>query len=216
MAHESAIRWPAASSAEWTLTVVTPRPDTTDQPVVDLSHLPDQELVARTLAGEPTAFDVLVERHRRTVYHVCYRFTPNHEDASDLAQDVFVRAWRGLARFKGEAAFSTWLYRIAVNACLNKVSARAVALEPIDDPDRFEDERADRPGAALLRGERADAVRQAIRALPPKQRATLVLRVYHELSHQEIARVLGSSVGAAKANFFHALGNLKRLLGGEP
>jgi RNA polymerase sigma-70 factor (ECF subfamily) len=127
-----------------------------------------------------------------------------------------VRAWRGLGRFKGEAALSTWLYRIAVNTCLNKVGARVPVTEPIDDLDRFADTRTDAPGAALHRRERAAAVRRAIQSLPRKQRATLILRAYHELPHQEIAGILGSSVGAVKANFFHALGNLKRILGSEP
>ena len=176
----------------------------------------DAELVARAVGGDPAAFDVLVERHRRAVYMVCYRFVHHHDDASDLAQDVFVRAWRGLPRFKGDAAFSTWLYRIAVNTCLNKVASRPLPTEPLEDADRIEDPRAERPGADLVRAERAAAVRRAIRALPNKQRATLVLRLYHELSHQQIAEVLGSSVGAVKANFFHALGNMRRILGSEP
>ena len=70
------------------------------------------------------AFDEIVARHRRSVYQVCFRFTNNHEDASDLAQEAFVRAWKGLGSFKGEAALSTWLYRIAVNVCLNRVGAK--------------------------------------------------------------------------------------------
>jgi RNA polymerase sigma-70 factor (ECF subfamily) len=185
-------------------------------PEASLATLTDAELVARAMEGEPRAFDLLVERHRRAVYQVCYRFVHHHEDASDLAQDVFVRAWRGLARFKGEAAFTTWLYRIAVNACLNHRSGRALHDEPLEATDRIEDTQAERPGAGLRRAERAAAVRRAIRALPNRQRATLVLRLYHELSHQEIADILGSSVGTVKANFFHALGTMRKILGSEP
>jgi RNA polymerase sigma-70 factor (ECF subfamily) len=146
---------------------------------------------------------------------LCYRFVNNHEDASDLSQEVFVKAWRGLRSFKGEAALSTWLYRIAVNVCLNRVSAKKPETEPIH-PDRFEDTRSEDPSASLVRGERAAAVRRAIASLPQKQRATLILRAYHDLSHQQIASILGSSVGAVKANFFHALGNLRKILGSEP
>lgn len=183
-------------------------------------HVPEPERDDRTLvqavqAGDKNAFDEIVERHRRAVYQVCYRFVNNHEDASDLAQETFVRAWKGLAAFKGESALSTWLYRIAVNVCLNRVSARRLEVEPLDS-DRFVDTRTELPGASLFRQERADAVRQAIAELPEKQRATLILRAYHEMSHQEIADVLGSSVGAVKANFFHALANLKKILGSEP
>ena len=158
-----------------------------------------------------SAFDVIVERHQRAVYRVCYRFTQNQADASDLAQDVFVRAYRGLARFKGQAALSTWLYRIAVNVCLNKVSARRLPIEPLDETP-IVDERLERPDEPLLRSDRARRVKAAIARLPKKQRATVILRVYHELPHEEIARMLGSSVGAVKANFFHALNSLRRLL----
>ena len=152
-----------------------------------------------------------MERHRRSVYLLCYRFVGNHEDASDLSQDVFVRAYKGLQRFRGQSSLGTWIYRIGVNVCLNRVSAKRPATEPIDARPHL-DQRAVDPAAELLKGERASQVREAISQLPRKQRATVILRVYHELSHEEIAGILGSSVGAVKANFFHALGNLKRLL----
>jgi len=183
---------------------------------VSVTNPTDSELVARSLAGEREAFDVIVERHRRHVYHLCYRFVGNHEDASDLAQDVFIRAFKSLKSFKGDAALGTWLHRIAVNVSLNRLSAAKAPTQPIDSLVRTSDPRAASPAEsaadALLRGERAEEVRAAIAQLPKKQRATLILRVYHELSHQEIATVLGSSVGAVKANFFHALNNLKKLL----
>ncbi|MGE0042979.1 MAG: RNA polymerase sigma factor [Vicinamibacterales bacterium] len=180
-----------------------------------LESLDDAALVAASVAGRREAFDVIVTRHRRTVYQVCFRFVGNHEDASDLAQDAFVRAWRGLRNFKGQAQLSTWLYRIAVNVCLNRVGTRRLDVEPLES-DRFEDAQAVDPRKELIRGERAVAVRRAIAALPKKQRATLILRTYHEMSHQQIADILGSSVGAVKANFFHALANLKKILGSEP
>ena len=174
----------------------------------------DRALVRATLDGDREAFDELVRRHQRHVYHLCYRFAGNHEDASDLAQDVFIRAYKGLRGFKGESTFATWLYRIGVNVCLNRVASRTasrtVAFEHFDRL-AAGTERAD---GALLRDERAAEVRAAIARLPPKQRAALILRVYHELPHDEIAEVLGSSVGAVKANFFHALANLKKQLQG--
>jgi RNA polymerase sigma-70 factor, ECF subfamily len=195
---------------EWTVKVV--QPATT--PVADyatLADLDEQQLVTLCLAGRREAFDVIVEKHRRTVYQLCYRFVSNHEDASDLAQEVFIRAYKGLQRFRGQSSLGTWLYRIGVNVCLNRVGVRRPATEPLDARPHV-DEQAKDPNDELLRGERAREVRAAIAQLPKKQRATVILRVYHELSHEEIAGVLGSSVGAVKANFFHALGNLKRLL----
>jgi RNA polymerase sigma-70 factor (ECF subfamily) len=217
MSHDSAIRSapPLGMAArQWAVKVVDPRAPKVD-PSTMLAALDDAALVEASVAGQREAFDIIVERHRRAVYQVCFRFVNNHEDASDLAQETFVRAWRGLRRFKGQAALSTWLYRIAVNVSLNRVSTRKLETEPIET-DRFEDPHAEDPGAGLVRGERAAAVRRAIAALPEKQRATLILRAYQDLSHQQIADILGSSVGAVKANFFHALGNLKKILGSEP
>src|SRR3954471_22474616 len=100
---------------------------------VTVTNQTDAELVRACLAGERQAFDVLVERHQRHVYHLCYRFAGNHEDANDLSQDVFIRAYRGLKTFKGQASLGTWLYRIGVNVCLNKVGAknRGEPLEPL-------------------------------------------------------------------------------------
>jgi RNA polymerase sigma-70 factor (ECF subfamily) len=183
---------------------------------VTVTNPTDTELVAATLQGDRDAFGVIVERHGRHVYQLCYRFAGNHQDASDLAQDVFIRAFRSLRTFKGNSALGTWLYRIAVNVSLNKVSANAVELERLDARSRAQDvslaSDAESAADVLLRGERAARVRAAIARLPKKQRATLILRVYHDLPHDEIARILGSSVGAVKANFFHALNNLKKLL----
>lgn len=198
---------------DWTVSVVQPdQAAETDRATI--TNLDERELVAACLAGRRDAFDVIVERHRRTVYQLCYRFVGNHEDASDLAQDIFLRAYRGLDRFRGQSALGTWLYRIGVNVCLNRVSVKRPLTEPIDSRPHL-DERAADPATELLRGERAAQVRSAIAKLPRKQRATVILRVYHELSHEEIAGVLGSSVGAVKANFFHALGNLRNLLKGD-
>lgn len=217
MTHGSAVRnaWAPAVATGWTVTVVNPSTSEAGA-ASDVAGMDDAALVAASVEGRREAFDMIVERHRRTVYQVCYRFVSNHEDASDLSQESFVRAWRGLKTFKGQSALSTWLYRIAVNVCLNRVSIKTPPSEPIESTDRFEDTRIVSAQAALLRDERAAAVRKAIAALPKKQRATLILRTYHDLSHQQIADILGSSVGATKANFFHALANLKKILGNEP
>jgi RNA polymerase sigma-70 factor (ECF subfamily) len=139
---------------------------------------------------------------------------PNHEDASDLSQEVFLRAFRALHKFRGQASLGTWLYRIGVNVCLNRLSLKTPRHEPLDEQAQVDTE-SESPPDRILRAERQVRVRLAVARLPAKQRAALVLRVYQEMSHQEIAKSLGTSVGAAKANVFHALRNLKRLLGGE-
>jgi RNA polymerase sigma-70 factor (ECF subfamily) len=171
----------------------------------------DRALVDACLAGRREAFDEIVQRNQRQIYQVCYRFAGNHEDTSDLAQDVFIRAYRGLGGFKGKSALGTWLYRIAVNVCLNHASIKTPKLAALESAETA-DQRIEPADKRLIRGERAGEVRAAIARLPNKQRATLILRVYHDLPHEQIAGVLGTSVGAAKANFFHALANLKKLL----
>jgi RNA polymerase sigma-70 factor (ECF subfamily) len=187
---------------------------------VTVTNPTDAELVDACLAGNRAAFDAIVDRHRRHVYQLCYRFVGNHEDASDLSQDVFIRAYRGLKTFKSHSSLGTWLYRIGVNVCLNRVSAKTPKSESLDALLAASDHRVatheETATEALLRGERAGQVRAAIARLPKKQRATLVLRVYHELPHEEIAHILGSSEGAVKANFFHALNNLRKLLRERP
>jgi RNA polymerase sigma-70 factor, ECF subfamily len=204
--------WTERVSPEWTIRVGGGRHENDATPVdARWAEADDHTLVAACLADHRGAFDVIVERYRRPVYQLCYRYVGNHEDAADLAQDAFIRAFKGLKGFKGQSALSTWLYRIAVNVCLNRIALKTPKPETLDPRER-EDLRAERPDAALLRQERAEAVRAAIRQLPRKQRATLILRVYHDLPHEQIAGILGSSVGAAKANFFHALANLKKLL----
>src|SRR5262252_211862 len=126
---------------------------------VTVANQTDAELVQACLAGRREAFDVIVERHQRHVYQLCYRFAGNHEDANDFAQDVFIRAYRGLKTFKGQASLGTWLYRIAVNVCLTKAGAKGRGGEPLEPLLASSDERVasreETAADALLRGERA-------------------------------------------------------------
>jgi RNA polymerase sigma-70 factor, ECF subfamily len=193
-----------ATATPWPLGA-TPMSDAPEAP------LDDAALVEAAIGGDTAAFDVLVTRHRRSVYQVCYRFVNHHEDAADLTQDTFVRAWKALNSFRGQARFSTWIYRIAVNVCLNRVSLKTPKTDVVDF-DLVADQRQPAPGAAIDAAERQAMVRAAVNSLPPRQRAALILRTYHELSHQEVADIVGTSVGAVKANVFHALANLKKRL----
>src|SRR5262245_58723306 len=132
---------------------------------VTVANEPDAELVQACLAGRREAFDTLVERHQRHVYQLCYRFTGTHEDASDLTQEVFIRAYRGLKTFKGQASLGTWLYRIGVNVCLNRgsVKSRVEALDPlIEASDERTASQAESAADGLLLGERAAQVAAAI------------------------------------------------------
>ncbi len=198
---------------DWTLTVAPSNQDESRRES-PLAGVDDRGLIDACLGGRSDAFDLIVERHQRAVYQVCFRFVRRHEDAADLTQEVFLRAYRGLRRFRGDAALGTWLYRISVNVCLNHVASRRAAETSLDDAPQIA-AAGDDPASSLAKAERGARVRAAVARLPPKQRATLILRVYQDLSHREIATALGTTVGAVKANFFHALGNLKRLLAAE-
>ena len=172
----------------------------------------DWDAIQACQRGEREAFDRLVERYQRNVYRLCFRYVNNHHDANDMAQDVFLKAYRAIDKFRGDSAFSTWLYRIAVNTCLNFRAARKAPAEELSDHladgarpvvERIEDD------------ERSVKVREAVARLPEKQRATLILKVYQDLTHEEVARILGSSVGTVKANLFHAMVNLRKALAQE-
>lgn len=170
----------------------------------------DRLAVEACQQGEREAFDRLVERYQRDVYRLCYRYVNNHHDANDIAQDVFLKAYRAISKFRGDSAFSTWLYRIAVNTCLNFRSARRPPQEELSE---HLADGATGPADRMQEDERSAQVRAAVTRLPEKQRATLILKIYHDLTHEEVARVLGASVGTVKANLFHALGNLRKLMG---
>jgi RNA polymerase sigma-70 factor (ECF subfamily) len=170
----------------------------------------DREAIEACRQGEREAFDRLVERYQRDVYRLCYRYVNNHQDANDMAQEAFLKAYRALSTFRGDSAFSTWLYRIAVNTCLNFRAARRLPQEELSE---HVADGATGVAERLQADERSARVREAVARLPKKQRATLILKIYHDLTHEEVARALGASVGTVKANLFHALGNLRKLLG---
>jgi RNA polymerase sigma-70 factor, ECF subfamily len=172
--------------------------------------------VAAARGGDARAFDLLVERHQQAIFRLCYRLARNPDDAADLTQEVFLRAFRAMRSFRGESAFGTWLYRIALNMCRSFYSARRPTHAELTENSAVA---APEVALRLERDERARIVRDAVARLPERQRTTLVLKIYHEMTHEQIAEVLGTSVGTAKANLFHALAGLRRILtaqGGMP
>ncbi|MFQ5718708.1 MAG: RNA polymerase sigma factor [Acidobacteriota bacterium] len=170
----------------------------------------DEELIRAWRAGEADAFDRLVERHMKRIYALAFRLTGSHDAADDLAQESFIRAHRGLSRFRGEARFGTWLTRILLNLARNPRRSflpLTTAPEPVTTGQ----------GAlmGLIDDERRKQVRAAVSTLPEKQRQTLLLRLYEGLRFREIAGVLGTTTGTAKANFFHAVRGVARRLAPE-
>lgn len=169
----------------------------------------ERELIARSCAGDLDAFDHLVRAHQDRIYNVAYRLTGNHEDASDAAQDAFVRAFQALPRFRRDAAFSTWLYRIATNAALDLVRRRP-AVPPVELP-------VDQPGpsdpeAEAHRREVHRRVHAAVGHLPAEYRAVVVLRDLQGLAYEEIARVLQIPIGTVRSRLSRGRETLRALL----
>lgn len=171
----------------------------------------DADLIAQCLAGDSSAFDPLVERYERRVFAVCYRYTLNREDAKDLTQDTFVRAYRALRSFRGDSAFPTWLHRIAVNACLSYKTSPS-QKRPMEELDETATDPRPSVEHDLEASLQKDALRAALERLPEKQRMTVVLKVMEDRTHAEVANLLGSSVGTVKANLFFAIQNLRKHL----
>jgi RNA polymerase sigma-70 factor (ECF subfamily) len=173
---------------------------------LELPSETDEQLVARFQAGDEAAFDALVVRHRAAIYCLAHRLTGRHEDADDLAQEAFLRAYRGLHRFRGESRFRTWMTRILVNLAINSRRARRATV-PLEEAAGQTAVTGEGPETTLRR-----QVRQAVRRLPRRQRQILMLKVYEEMKFIEIADVTGISVGTAKATFFQAVQGLRRRL----
>ena len=192
-------------------------PETTTQPpqTTSIEHealkrRTDFELIDLTLAGTRVAFVILVERYRSSIYALAFRMLRNHEDAADIAQDVFFKAFEALATFRKKSSFHTWLYRIATNSCINYL--RKYNAQQQVELATYHAVRQSDTLDSLYKLELQDVVNTAIDKLPEKQKATVILRVCEGLSHREVSRKLDCSVGTAKANYFHAIRNLRRFM----
>jgi len=182
----------------------------------------DSEIIKLVLRGEKEKFRMLVEQYQQMVFRTCMGFLHNKDDADDLTQDIFIQAYQSLSRFKGEAAFSTWLYRIAVNASLNKVrkSSKNLILQRIDaffgteksGEAPFLPSDAEDPENILIRQEHVEWVRRTLDSLPDNQRTAIVLSKYDDLSQKEIAEIMKTSQGAVEALLQRAKKNLREKL----
>lgn len=170
----------------------------------------DFELIDLTVAGDTAAFDVLVTRYRSSIYGLAYRMLRNHDDAADVAQDVFFKAYEALATFRKKSSFHTWLYRIATNSCINYL--RKNSVQQYVECSSYQFMRPSDTLDSIYKMELQEVVNEAIERLPEKQKATVMLRVCDGLSHREVSRILHCSVGTAKANYFHAIRNIRRFM----
>jgi RNA polymerase sigma-70 factor, ECF subfamily len=178
-------------------------------PVV--SDDPDREYAERFQNGDRSAFDQIVRRHQKGMWHLVRRYVKRDADASDVTQLAFVRAFRGLASFRGAASVRSWLYRIAINCALSWLRDHRHE-EPTEIADDALTDANPAP-ARLLGGEQGRELRAAIEQLPPKQRLVLELRVFDDLSFKEVAELADCTENTAKVNFHYAVKRLRDILG---
>lgn len=170
----------------------------------------EAELLERLRSGDRQAFAGWVSQHQRQLFAVVWRYVKNDQDAQDVVQAAFIRAWQGMPTFRGDASLRTWLYRIAVNLALNhKRDARGRPNTEIPEHAPSTDPPAIVRLEELERHERLTA---AVEALPKKQRLVVELRVQQDMSFREVADVVESTEDSAKANFHHAIKRLRALL----
>ena len=173
----------------------------------------DAALVSACLAGDQDAFALLVQRHQRRVFNLVFRMLQQYDEANEVTQDVFLAAWQGLSSFRGDARFSTWLYRIAYNCALKQLEQRkkdwalqaAIQAEPIESEEQV--------GVELAEAhDRQEFVREHLSTLPAKYRAVLILRHLQDMTYEEMAEILTMPIGTIKTHLFRARNLLKERL----
>ena len=177
----------------------------------------DSELAARAAAGDGTAFHALVERHRAMVYRLAYQFAGNHFDAEDIAQDVFIKVFRSLDRFRQDAQLTSWLYRIVMNACIDHKRRHAPAgWAPFTEDAEFRmaitPEEGPNPEDQAYGGQIGEVLEAEIARLPPGQRLVFTMRHHEGLKLVEIADALGLAEGTVKRQLHAAVHRLRAAL----
>jgi RNA polymerase sigma-70 factor (ECF subfamily) len=166
----------------------------------------DSELVELFRNGDDSAFNVLVLRYQQKIYRVARRFVNDHHGADDVTQEVFCKVYESLREFRSESSVYTWLYRITVNIALNSLRRQKVReFFRIDEMFETEDIDALAPDEVLEQEEQKTLIEEAIARLPEKQKSVFVLRYYEELPYEEISKIMKTTVGGLKANYFHAV-----------
>ena len=185
-------------------------------------ELTDSAIVTKARLGDADAFRVLVERHGRPLFRLAFRMTGNQQDAEDVVQESFLRAWRQLGRFDDRASFGTWLYRIATNCSLDVMRSRKRRAKQEAGPEAAGSEMEDpilslpsgdpTPERVAMSGEVRERVAEAMNELSASERTAFVLRHFEGMRMEDISRVLGCQPGAAKHSVFRAVQKLRRAL----
>lgn len=182
----------------------------------------DRALVAQAQAGDADAFEQLIQRHQQRIYGLCYHLTSNHEDANDLAQEAFIKAWKALRNFKGDSSFYTWIYRIAYNGTLNHLKQRRnrtphLSLNDLDAHTEHDAElvqlishKTPRRDAGLA--ELQQQLNAAMQRLSEEHRAVVTMHDVQGLPHDEIARIMNCNPGTVRSRLFYARQQLQAWL----
>jgi RNA polymerase sigma-70 factor, ECF subfamily len=178
----------------------------------------DAAAVAQVLAGDRDAFGQLVERHSRTIFRLGFRMTGNEDDANEVVQEAFMRAYKRLDRFESRSSFGTWIYRIAVNCALDLLGRRQQheTNRVVEDPEHEDGQELQIPSTdpsperLVLSAEMQAKVQEALKALSPAERMAFLLRHFENKSIEEIAQVLNIKEGAAKHSIFRAVQKMRK------
>ena len=183
---------------------------------------PDNELMKRVGSGDKTAFKELVQRNQRVITGIIYRYTGNHHDAEDLAQDIFLKVYKAAPRYVPRAQFKTWLYKVVAHHCFNYfrsqkrrsfiTSYNQSFPEEDNPPLHYAEAQKEQPENVMQQQELRTALTAALSELPDRQRMALILHRFEDLSYKEIANVLGCSLSAVESLLFRAMGSLKKKL----
>lgn len=179
-----------------------------------MSDKSDLQLVSEFQNGNIESFNELVRRYQQKVYWIARRMIGNHDDADDIVQEVFVKVHKYLNNFRSESSFYTWLYRIATNMSINAIRKKKLVEwlrfdEVLPAMNLATDESQDPSNNIVLQENRA-MLSKAIAGLPAKQKQVFIFRYYDELPYEEISKIMKTSVGGLKANYFHAVKNIKK------
>ena len=175
----------------------------------------DNSLIARTLAGETEAFSVLVKRWERPIYILAFRMLGRDEEARDACQEAFLSAYRNLSKFRGDAKFSSWMYRIALNACHSRRRQSSIVSYSLDAEDEngqrreIEDSKIESLPDRMQRDEQAVLVRKALQALPPEMRQIIVMKEYEEMTFLEISEILNIPLSTVKSRLYTGLQQMR-------
>lgn len=186
---------------------------------ITLTEEQDAELVQQTLCGQQSAYNLLVKRYQRQVYNFVYRMLGNAEDAGDLTQDTFLRAYSALRTFRQDASFLTWLFKIASNLCIDLLRSRkskgaiSLDLEAEEGREPAANPRTSDPEEAAMRGALQDIVQRAVLNLPERYRVVIVMRHLQGMSVEEIASSLEMPSGTVKTHLFRGREMLRERLG---